>query len=212
MQHPSGLRPCAAILFCLTFACINPPPAAAEDPGNGGLALEQFQAMPADTVPVEVYDVYALAGRGREEHVVFLHDAPGKRFLQVWIGPCEARAIHRKLHEQPFPRPLTHDLIVRLLEVAGMEMKSVLIDELRPLDQGGRGTFFAAVTLAGPDGSEVRIDARPSDAMAVAVRTGTPISVARRILDDHGVPESDGPPGIGAPRPEEAPPPDKGFY
>lgn len=149
------------------------------------------QQPEGDVVKTEVYEV----GRDhQQQYVAFLHDADGRRFLPIWIGECEALAIARKLYQRDFPRPLTHDLFQSVLESTGVRIASILVDELRPLDKAeSQGTYFAVLTLQRADGTTVQVDSRPSDAMAMAVRMGLSIYVSRKILENHGIEEKDGP-------------------
>lgn len=151
-----------------------------------------------DLVRTEVHQV----GRDSEDqYIVFLRNSETARLLPIWIGPCEAMAIWRKLKNETFPRPFTHDLFHNVLEAAGVRLESIVIDELRPLEEGGLGsTYFAVLTLQGPDGSTFKMDARPSDSMALAVRMGMPVHVVRGIIESHGIPEAEAPPKPAAPR------------
>ncbi len=151
-----------------------------------------------DLVKTEVHQV----GRDSEDqYIVFLRNSETARLLPIWIGPCEAMAIWRKLKNETFPRPFTHDLFHNVLEGAGVRLRSIVIDELRPLKEGGLGsTYFAVLTLQGPDGTTFKMDARPSDSMALAVRMGLPVHVVRGIIESHGIPESEAPPKPADPR------------
>lgn len=166
-----------------------------------------------EAVKVKVYRV-DLDRQNRP--VVFLHDSAGKRFLPIWIGTCEARAISRKLHQIDFPRPFTHDLFQSVLAATGIRITSILVDQLRPLDEGGGGVYFAILTLQQSDGSTLQIDSRPSDAMALSVRMDTPVYVARKILEENGLSKREilalldhAPQWIPKPHPKEAP---KAYY
>ncbi len=151
-----------------------------------------------DLVKTEVHQV----GRDSEDqYIVFLRHSQTRRLLPIWIGPCEAMAIWRKLHNETFPRPFTHDLFHNVMEEAGLRLQSIVIDELRPLEDGVlRSTYFAVLTLQNPNGTTFKVDARPSDSMALAVRMGLPVLVVRDILESHGIPEEEAPPRPAAPR------------
>jgi bifunctional DNase/RNase len=167
------------------------------------LCLSRALAPPAhpadkDLVKTEVHQV----GRDSEDqYIVFLRNTETARLLPIWIGPCEAMAIWRKLNNEAFPRPFTHDLFHNVMEEAGVRLRSIVIDELRPLEDGRlRSTYFAVLTLQGPDGTTFKMDARPSDSMALAVRMGLPVHVVRDIIESHGIPENEALPKPVAPR------------
>lgn len=105
-------------------------------------------------------------------------DAP-RRVLPIFVGPVEATAIALALGDDSPPRPLTHDLMVALVETAQARIERVEVTELR------EGTFFAELTVSGPAG-ERRVDSRPSDAIALAVRVDAPLYVSGAVLDEAG--------------------------
>ncbi len=114
------------------------------------------------------------------QHVVILKDLERERFLPIWIGPWEANAIAMKLQGMTPERPLTHDLFAAVLEELGATVREVVIADLA--DE----TFHARILLdAG--GTLHEIDSRPSDALALAVRTGVRIYAAESVLDRAGV-------------------------
>jgi bifunctional DNase/RNase len=114
------------------------------------------------------------------QHVVILKDTERERFLPIWIGPWEANAIAMKLQGLTPERPLTHDLFASVLEELGATVREVVIADLA--DE----TFHARILLdAG--GALHEIDSRPSDALALAVRTGVRIYAAESVLDRAGV-------------------------
>jgi bifunctional DNase/RNase len=121
---------------------------------------------------VESVRVHMLSSR----HVVILKDAAGDRYLPIWIGPWEASAIAMKLQGLPVERPMTHDLFVAALERLGARIDRVVISEL------AEETFHARLYLE-RDGQEFELDARPSDSVALAVRTGVRILVAEEVLE-----------------------------
>jgi uncharacterized protein len=109
--------------------------------------------------------------------IVLLREANGGRTLPVWVGVLEAQGIMRALHGVDMPRPMTHDLMATLLRELGGEVVQVTIDELRD------ATYYGKLVLRVRDEEELRIiDTRPSDAMALALRTGSPIYVANAVL------------------------------
>jgi bifunctional DNase/RNase len=112
--------------------------------------------------------------------IVLLREADGERYLPIWIGSVEAQAIAFALQGMTTPRPLTHDLMRDLLSTLGTEVRRVTIAELRD------GTFYADILLA-TDAGEATVSARPSDAIALAVRMGTPIWAEDAVLDEASI-------------------------
>lgn len=110
----------------------------------------------------------------KEMPILILKDDSDGRVLPIWIGQYEANAIALRLEGIQVPRPMTHDLLCHVLEKAGQALEKVLIRDL--VDH----TYFAELVLA-KDGTEVLVDARPSDAIALAVRTGAPILVEEAL-------------------------------
>ena len=130
-------------------------------------------------------DVTGLVLDSQEQPVVLLRpssDAGPRRLLPIWIGPQEATAIMLALDGQATARPMSYELMVRLLERLGASVREVAITRLE------QGTFYAEITLDAPGGVHV-VDARPSDSIALAVRTGAPIVVAEQVLDEAGLAE-----------------------
>ncbi len=114
-----------------------------------------------------------------ESQTVVLEERSGGRRLPIAIGTVEAQAIDRAVRSQIFPRPLTHDLLTVLIEALKAELIEIRITDLR------NGTFYAALVLRRADGSLAEVDCRPSDAIGLLVRrSGTPLSVARTVLDE----------------------------
>ncbi len=121
---------------------------------------------------VESVRVHMLSNR----HVVILKQADRDRYLPIWIGPWEASSIAMKLQGLTPERPLTHDLFATTLEELGAEIDRVIISEL------AEETFHARI-LFDRDGRTVEVDARPSDALALAVRTGVRIFASVAVLE-----------------------------
>ncbi len=120
-----------------------------------------------------------------QHRIVMLREADGERQMAIWIGPCEAEAITNELQDTEIPRPMTHDLLRNLVEELGAAISHIHINELR------EGVFFAKMNLD-VNGEAVEIDCRPSDAIALAVRSKSPIFVADEVIDEAGVvPEPD---------------------
>lgn len=107
--------------------------------------------------------------------IVILKAEGGTRLLPIWIGLFEANAIALELEKIATPRPMTHDLLKNLVDAMGASVTRVVVDNLR------ENTFFASIYLRRAD-EEQRLDARPSDAIALALRTGAPISVTQDVL------------------------------
>jgi len=110
------------------------------------------------------------------QRVVILKEKLSDRYLPIWIGPNEADAIAVKLQGVNVPRPLTHDLLSSVIETLGASINSITVSELK------NDTFFARITLD-VDGSQLEVDSRPSDALALAVRVEAPIFVDESVLD-----------------------------
>ena len=109
--------------------------------------------------------------------VVLLQEIEGNRVLPIWIGPMEAQAIHLELLGKKYQRPLTHDLIVKVLDELGAKVSRVVITDLKET------TFFASLYVDGGHGA-VAIDARPSDSIAIALRARAPIFVVGKVFDE----------------------------
>ncbi|MEL7496946.1 MAG: bifunctional nuclease family protein [Planctomycetota bacterium] len=105
-----------------------------------------------------------------ENQVVFLREVDGKREFPIMIGIFEATSIDRRVKSIQRPRPLTHDLLVGAIEALGGELESIVINDLQ------HGTYFAMLQIE-QDGEMLRIDARPSDAIAIAVTTDPPLPI-----------------------------------
>jgi RNA polymerase sigma factor (sigma-70 family) len=111
--------------------------------------------------------------------VVLLEDAEGTRWLPIWVGRFEAEAIALRLEEVESPRPMTYAFAAGVLEAAGGRLREVRIERLAD------STFFASAVVEGPGSARV-VDARPSDALNLALLTGAPILVAPAVLDATG--------------------------
>ena len=115
-----------------------------------------------------------------KQPIVLLKTVEGNRFLPIWIGHAEASAILMTLQDTQSPRPMTHDLLVNLVKELHAEVARVTISELRD------ATFHAMIRLS-TSGEDVEIDCRPSDAIAMAVRTGAPIYAVDAVLDENAI-------------------------
>jgi hypothetical protein len=119
---------------------------------------------------------------------IVLVRGPADLLLPIWIGPNEAAAIAMALQGVTPPRPLTHDLFVATLAVLGQPLSSARITRLEG------GVFYGELVL-GESGRTV-VDARPSDAIALALRAGAPVLVAVEVLEEAGVPAEDDPDSV----------------
>ena len=127
---------------------------------------------------MEIYGVsFDLVGK---QPIVLLKTSDGNKFLPIWIGHSEAAAILVKLQNAATPRPMTHDLVTDLLGHLEAEVVSVTVTELRD------NTFYARITIQ-QNGSEIEIDSRPSDAIALAVRSGAKIFAADEVIEESGI-------------------------
>jgi hypothetical protein len=135
---------------------------------------------PLVEMTVESVRVHMLSS----QHVVILREVGRDRYLPIWIGPWEASAIAMRLQGVTPERPLTHDLLVSLLGELGATVREVVIADL------AEETFHARIHIE-IDGRLVEVDSRPSDALALAVRTGVPVFAASAVLDRAAV-SSDG--------------------
>ena len=127
---------------------------------------------------MEIYGVsFDLVGK---QPIVLLKTSDGNKFLPIWIGHPEAAAILVKLQNASVVRPMTHDLLADVLGQLEAEIVSVAVTELR------ESTFYARITIQ-QNGSEIEIDSRPSDAIALAVRSGAKIYVADEVIEESGV-------------------------
>jgi bifunctional DNase/RNase len=109
--------------------------------------------------------------------IVILEDLEEERALPIWVGIFEANAIALEMESVPTPRPMTHDLIKNILEGIQAEVSRIVINDLQD------NTFYAVILLSF-NGTEVTIDSRPSDAIALALRVDAPIFVAKKVLDE----------------------------
>jgi len=125
-----------------------------------------------------IYGVsFDLVGK---QPIVLLKTAEGSKFLPIWIGHPEAAAILMKLQNTTAPRPLTHDLLVNILGELDAEVVRVTVTELR------ENTFHASITIQ-QNGSELEVDSRSSDAIAVAIRVQAPIYAADSVIEESAI-------------------------
>ncbi len=120
-----------------------------------------------------------------EHRVVILKDVNAERYLPIWIGPYEADAIAIRLRNVEIARPLPHDLLRNVIVEMGGQVSYVVVDDLR------NDTFYANIAV-NLDGHRIKIDSRPSDAIALAVRANAPIFVEEDVIARAGItPETD---------------------
>ena len=112
--------------------------------------------------------------------MIILRDEEEKRSLPIWVGLFEANAIALELEKIPTPRPMTHDLIKNILETVEARVQKVVVNDLRD------NTFYAVIHLQ-IRGSELTVDSRPSDAIALAVRCDAQIFAADEVVDESGI-------------------------
>ncbi|MDD5748696.1 MAG: bifunctional nuclease family protein [Actinomycetota bacterium] len=113
--------------------------------------------------------------------IVLLREDEGQRFLPIWIGAFEATAIAFALQGVETARPMTHDLFKNVLEELGVAVRQIIITDLV------EGTFFAEISMILNDETHV-VSARPSDAIALAVRLDVPIYAEEKVLEEAGIP------------------------
>jgi bifunctional DNase/RNase len=139
--------------------------------------------------------VLGIALDAAQQHIVLLKpllEEPGAgNVLPIWIGPQEATSILLAISGEQPPRPLTHDLMKTLLDTVGATVDRVEVTRIE------EGTFYAELSLTTPTG-QVVLDTRPSDAVALAVRTEAPLLIAEELLDEAGIPAE-----VAEPRTEE---------
>jgi uncharacterized protein len=129
-------------------------------------------------IEMVIYGVsFDLVGK---QPIVLLKTADGNKFLPIWIGHPEAAAILMKLQGASTPRPMTHDLVADLLERLDAQVTRITVTELK------ENTFYASITVA-QNGSEIEIDSRPSDAIALAVRAEAPIYADERVIEESAI-------------------------
>ncbi|MEE9239875.1 MAG: bifunctional nuclease family protein [bacterium] len=109
--------------------------------------------------------------------IVILREMEGERALPIWVGIFEAHAIAREIENFQTPRPMTHDLIKNIISGVDGKVNSIVVNDLQD------NTFFAEIRIQ-TNGSEVVIDSRPSDAIALALRMSAPIFVEEKVLEE----------------------------
>ncbi len=110
--------------------------------------------------------------------IIVLNDKDNRKALPIWIGSAEASAIIRKIENIKVIRPMTHDLIIDIIEKTGYTVDRIEINDVE------KETYFSTIYLTNEEGKEISIDSRPSDAIAVAIRVDAPIFVSAKVLAD----------------------------
>ncbi len=130
-------------------------------------------------MPVQMELSRIIISEINDQQVIYLKEVEGDRTFPILIGIFEATSIDRRVKQHHSPRPLTHDLLVNIVDQLGGELQDVVISELK------EHTYFALIRVR-KEGELIEIDARPSDAIAVAVTTDPPlpIYVAEEVLND----------------------------
>jgi len=127
---------------------------------------------------MDIYGVsFDLVGK---QPIVLLKTKEGNRYLPIWIGQSEAAAILMKLQGASTPRPMTHDLVTDILGQLEAQVVRITVTELR------ENTFYAQITVQ-LDGTEIEVDSRPSDAIALAIRAEAPIFAADQVIEESGI-------------------------
>ena len=109
--------------------------------------------------------------------IVILKDTDEKKVLPIWVGIFEANAIALEMEQVSTPRPMTHDLLKNIIEGFQAQVARIVVNDLKD------NTFYAVITI-NLNGNEVLIDARPSDAIALALRVNAPIFVAEKVIEE----------------------------
>ncbi len=110
-------------------------------------------------------------------YIVILNDEENKEILPIWIGKFEANAICFVLEGITPPRPMTHDLSKNILDTLNAKIISIVVNNLQD------NTYYATIHLLSAQGTEVTLDSRPSDAIALALRASAPIFVAKEVME-----------------------------
>jgi uncharacterized protein len=133
---------------------------------------KKMEIPSAEELEVRIYSLATTAN----DAIIFLEELKGVRLLPIWIGPIEGQAIAIKFSGIPLPRPFTHDLIISFIKSTGYKIKKVVIDKIE------ENTFFASIHINKRSSARI-LDARPSDAIALAVRTGCKIFITSDVFD-----------------------------
>lgn len=113
--------------------------------------------------------------------IVVLHDKDNRKALPIWIGSAEASAIIRKIENLAVARPMTHDLVINIVEKAGYKLEKIEINDVE------KETYYATLFLKNDNDEVLEIDSRPSDAIALAIRVDAPIFVTANVISNGSV-------------------------
>ena len=127
-----------------------------------------------------VIDSIRVSVQNYAQRVVILREKNSNRYLPIWIGANEAESIAMKLQDVAAPRPLTHDLLRSIIDSLGATVSRIIVSELN------NDTFFAKIVLQF-NGNTMEVDSRPSDAIALAVRSDAPIFADDTVVEKAGV-------------------------
>ncbi|HLM02764.1 MAG TPA: bifunctional nuclease family protein [Pyrinomonadaceae bacterium] len=109
--------------------------------------------------------------------IVVLKGVEGETILPIWVGAYEANAIALEIEKMVPQRPMTHDLLRNIIVETGYTVERVIVTDLQD------NTFYASIEMVGKNGEKIAMDARPSDAIALALRADCPIFIAQKVLD-----------------------------
>lgn len=109
--------------------------------------------------------------------IVILKNENGEKILPIWVGYMEASSIAMELEKTPRARPITHDLLKNILDSVNISLTKIEVTDLKD------NTFYAVIYLSNSE-QEIVLDSRPSDAIAIAIRTGAPIYVNEKVIDN----------------------------
>jgi len=139
-------------------------------------------AADKEEVLMKVAGVFVASPTGKEGApgpVVFL-ESEGQKILPIYIGVSEAFSIQTAMDNTPYPRPLTHDLFISVIENSGLHVERIVIDDI------SEGVFFSRLIIS-KNGDRHEFDARPSDCIALAVRTSAPVYVSSKVMETASV-------------------------
>jgi len=108
--------------------------------------------------------------------IIILRDQDGQRLLPIWVGVFEANAIALQIENVQTPRPMTHDLLKSMIDHLNAQVERIVVCALK------ENTFYATIHLRVARGASIAVDARPSDAIALALRTSSPIFVEEEVI------------------------------
>ena len=157
------------------LATLAPPPTPKEEIRMIEMRIEDVIVRVAEDDPMKVV---------ADQRIVLLKEADGDRLLPIWIGAAEGNSLALRLTGETTPRPVTSDVMVELLRVTGARVERVAVTSLR------EKTFYAVIAVAA-NGRVDELDARPSDALNLAVRVGAPIFVDDGVLEEGATPAGD---------------------